>query len=114
MTVLEATGRSTIKADKVTGTPAYPADFETAPAGSILLGWGIRYADADALAPEHTELVDATPKFCEVTTSGLNYTVAHVGVSAIVHGRLNTNQTSNSGTFPGDGTHTVWLLPDWC
>jgi len=112
LTVLESTGRTIVKANKVTGTPVFPTDFEVAPTGSILTGWGIRFADADALAPQHTELVDATPQFFDVTTSGLNYTVAPVGVSAIVHGRLNTNKTENTGSFPGDGTHTVWVLPD--
>ncbi len=111
-TVLTATGRLISKSDKVTGTPVFPTDFDVAPEGSIATGWGIRFADADALAPQHTELVDATPKFFDVVTSGLNYTVAPVGIAAIAHGRLNTNKTENAGTFPGDGTHTVWVLPD--
>lgn len=111
-TILEDTGRLVLKADKVTGTASFPDDFEPTPAGAILLGQGVRFADADTLAPTHTELVDATPRFFDVTTSGLNYTVAAVGVAAIVHGRLNVNKTSNTGTFPGDGTHTVWILPD--
>ena len=111
-TVLTATGRLISKSDKVTGTPVFPTDFDVALTGSIATGWGIRFADADALAPQHTELVDATPKFFDVVTSGLNYTVAPVGIAAIAHGRLNTNKTENTGTFPGDGTHTVWVLPD--
>lgn len=111
-TVLTATGRLVSKSDKVTGTPVFPVDFDVAPEGSIATGWGIRFADADALAPQHTELVDATPKFFDVVTSGLDYTVAPVGVAAIAHARLNTNKTENSGSFPGDGTHTVWVLPD--
>lgn len=111
-TVLTATGRLISKSDKVTGTPVFPTDFDDAPVGSIATGWGIRFADANTLAPQHTELVDATPKFFDVVTSGLNYTVAPVGIAAIAHGRLNTNKTENTGTFPGDGTHTVWVLPD--
>ena len=110
--VLDATGRSLLKGDKITGTVVYPDDFPPIPADSIIAGWGIRFADADVLAPQFAELVDATPKFFDVTTAALNYTVAPVGVDAIVHGRLNTNKTENSGTFPGDGVHTVWVLPD--
>lgn len=112
LTTLDNPDRLIVKGDKVTGTAVFPGDAPPIPEDIVLAGHGVRFADADALAPQHTELVDAEPQGSNVLTSGLNYTVRPPGVAAIVSNRLNDNVTDNTGTFPGDGTHTVWILPD--
>ena len=112
LTTLDNPDRLIVKGDLVTGTAVFPADAPPIPEDIVLTGHGIRFADADALAPQHTELVDAEPQGFNVLTSGLNYTVRPPGVAAIVSNRLNDNVTDNTGSFPGDGTHTVWVLPD--
>lgn len=112
LTTLDAPDRLIVKGNKITGTPVFPGDAPPIPEDIVLTGWGIRFADADALAPQHTELVDAEPQGFNVITSALDYTVRPPGVSAIVSNRLNDNVTDNTGSFPGDGTHTVWVLPD--
>ncbi len=109
--VADAVAVTVVKGLKGVGR-SFPDDAPATPAGTVLLGWGERFADVDAINLDFTELDGATPKFFAVETSGLAFTIKGGGGTMVSGGQLKTPTSDTAGNLTASSTNTVQLLAD--
>ncbi len=108
LAVLDDGATTILKGDLVTGTAVYPADAPAVPAGNRLLGHGVR----DFVADLTFTTLDELPDFFNVTTSGLDFTVARSGGPMAVDGSLVDSTTPVTGSLTASSTNTLSVLAD--